>query len=438
MKILIVRTFPDILDVDRYNVQEIGLAKALTLRGHTCGIALYNGRNPDREECCTFEQDGREYTFRIYRCKGYSFFRNGFMPAVRRILPQYDVAQVHEYDQLMSWELYTRQQIPTVIYHGPYYNPYAKGYNLKCRVFDTLFLPRRRHEKVRVLAKSEMAAEFLRSKGFSCVRTVGVGLNTDNLQTDRVVASGQTAGEPGHANASQETAGEPGRDNATGKPAGEPGRDNATGKPAGESDGANASEKPEEQPDVTDGREGARELLYVGKIEERRNVYFLLEVFRKLRSRKEKVHLTIIGSGEAAYVQRFLEELRPELEEGTVTYVPKAAQRELAAFYHAAELFLFPTQYDIFGMVLLEAMYCGLPAVSSRNGGSATLIENGTSGVIVPEFDACAWAEEITKLLADRNALRAMGAAAAGTIEEHFTWDRIAEAFEEEYRKAAF
>ncbi len=425
MKILIVRTFPDILDVDRYNVQEIGLAKALTLRGHTCGIALYNGRNPDREECCTFEQDGREYTFRIYRCKGYSFFRNGFMPAVRRILPQYDVAQVHEYDQLMSWELYTRQQIPTVIYHGPYYNPYAKGYNLKCRVFDTLFLPRRRHEKVRVLAKSEMAAEFLRSKGFSCVRTVGVGLNTDNLKADRV-------------DAPEETAGEPGRDNAPEKTTGEPGRVNAPEKTTGEPDGANASGKPAEQPDVADGREGARELLYVGKIEERRNVYFLLEVFRKLRSRKEKVHLTIIGSGEAAYVQRFLEELRPELDEGTVTYVPKAAQRELAAFYHAAELFLFPTQYDIFGMVLLEAMYCGLPAVSSRNGGSATLIENGTSGVIVPEFDACVWAEEITKLLADRNALRSMGAAAAGTIEEHFTWDRIAEAFEEEYRKAAF
>ncbi len=415
MKILIVRTFPDILDVDRYNVQEIGLAKALTLRGHTCGIALYNGRNPDREECCTFEQDGREYTFRIYRCKGYSFFRNGFMPAVRRILPQYDVAQVHEYDQLMSWELYTRQQIPTVIYHGPYYNPYAKGYNLKCRVFDTLFLPRRQHEKVRVLAKSEMAAEFLRSKGFSCVRTVGVGLNTDNLQQ-------------GSVDAPEKTAGELCRVDATGKPAGEPGRDNATGKPAGESGGT----------DGADGRENVRELLYVGKIEERRNVYFLLEVFRKLRSRKEKVHLTIIGSGEAAYVQRFLEELRPELEEGTVTYVPKAAQRELAAFYHAADLFLFPTQYDIFGMVLLEAMYCGLPAVSSRNGGSATLIENGTSGVIVPEFDACVWAEEITKLLADRNALRSMGAAAAGTIEEHFTWDRIAEAFEEEYRKAAF
>ncbi len=425
MKILIVRTFPDILDVDRYNVQEIGLAKALTLRGHTCGIALYNGRNPDREECCTFEQDGREYTFRIYRCKGYSFFRNGFMPAVRRILPQYDVAQVHEYDQLMSWELYTRQQIPTVIYHGPYYNPYAKGYNLKCRVFDTLFLPRRQHEKVRVLAKSEMAAEFLRSKGFSCVRTVGVGLNTDNLQQGSVDAPEKTAGELCHVD-------------APGKTAGEPGRVNAPEKTTGEPDGANASGKPAEQPDVADGREGVRELLYVGKIEERRNVYFLLEVFRKLRSRKEKVHLTIIGSGEAAYVQRFLEELRPELEAGTVTYVPKAAQRELAAFYHAADLFLFPTQYDIFGMVLLEAMYCGLPAVSSRNGGSATLIENGTSGVIVPEFDACAWAEEITKLLADRNALRAMGAAAAGTIEEHFTWDRIAEAFEEEYRKAAF
>ena len=54
MKILIVRTFPDVLKIDSYNVQEIGLARALTMRGHQCDIVLYNGENEDRTQRYTF------------------------------------------------------------------------------------------------------------------------------------------------------------------------------------------------------------------------------------------------------------------------------------------------------------------------------------------------------------------------------------------------
>ena len=50
MKILIVRSFPDILNLNAYNVQEIGLAKALTSKGLECGIVLYNGGQKDRTE----------------------------------------------------------------------------------------------------------------------------------------------------------------------------------------------------------------------------------------------------------------------------------------------------------------------------------------------------------------------------------------------------
>ena len=50
MKILIVRTFPDILNLNSYNVQEVGLAKALTLKGHQCDIVLYNGKHADRRD----------------------------------------------------------------------------------------------------------------------------------------------------------------------------------------------------------------------------------------------------------------------------------------------------------------------------------------------------------------------------------------------------
>ena len=88
------------------------------------------------------------------------------MPSVFRLISQYDVIQVHEYDQILSWMLYTRMKKPTVIYHGPYYHEYAKGYNLKCRVFDTLFLRNRRPERAVCLTKSEPAAASLREKGF--------------------------------------------------------------------------------------------------------------------------------------------------------------------------------------------------------------------------------------------------------------------------------
>ena len=184
MKILIVRSFPDILNLNAYNVQEIGLAKALTRKGLECGIVLYNGGQKDRTERYAFFRDGKEYSFTIYWLRGVSFFKNGIMPSVFRLISQYDVIQVHEYDQILSWMLYTRMRKPTVIYHGPYYHEYAKGYNLKCRVFDTLFLRNRRPEKAVCLTKSEPAADFLRKKGFSHVRAVGVGVDQEQFQAD--------------------------------------------------------------------------------------------------------------------------------------------------------------------------------------------------------------------------------------------------------------
>ena len=77
MKILIVRSFPDILNLNAYNVQEIGLAKALTRKGLECGIVLYNGGQKDRTERYAFLRDGKEYSFTIYWLRGFSFFKNG-------------------------------------------------------------------------------------------------------------------------------------------------------------------------------------------------------------------------------------------------------------------------------------------------------------------------------------------------------------------------
>ena len=379
MKILIIRTFPNKLNLNSYNVQEIGLAKALTVKGHCCDVILYGGREKDRKEIYSFQRDEKEYSFSIFWLKGYNLLKNGFMPSVKKMISQYDIIQVHEYDQIMSWLLYSRPSKPTVIYHGPYFHPFNKGYNFKCKVFDLLFLNRRSHQHVVAITKSELAAGFMREKGFEHVIPVGVGVDVDNF----------------HMEVQQENRGF-----------------------------------------LCQKKEDKFRILYVGKIEERRNVYFLIEVFRKLNLEYSNLQLMLVGDGEKKYVDSFLNSINEEIEKEKIIYIKKATQEELSEIYQASDLFLFTSNYDIFGMVLLEAMYFGLPVISTLNGGASTLIDDGKNGYIIDEFDAEKWSEKIAELIDDRERLQRMGKCAGETIRSGYTWDKLAEKFEIAYKEA--
>lgn len=378
MKVLIVRTFPDILQLNAYNVQEIGLAKALICRGIECGVVLYHGKNPDKTEEYEFYRQGQRYSFPVYWLKGCNILKNGFLFSLNEIIAGYDVIQVHEYDQILSWKLYSNPQKPTLLYHGPYYAEFTKGYNLKCRVFDTLFLPRRKIDHVVALTKSEFASDFLRKKGFCHVQTVGVGIDKDNFIEDVE----QTV------------------------------------------------------PVLPPKDESKIRLLYVGKIEERRNVYFLIQLFEALRRENEDFELVIIGNGEEQYLNSFLERIRTWTDSGAIMYFRQATQKELAEVYKNANLFLFTTNYDIFGMVLLEAMYFELPVISSMNGGASVLIEDGVNGYVIEEFHVQKWVEKVKNVFKDPERYKQMKRNAHKTIASRFLWDELADRFMEGYQSA--
>ena len=378
MKVLIVRTFPDILNLNTYNVQEIGLAKALTCKGVSCGVVLYAGRNKDREETYEFKKEGKSHSFRIYWLRGWKFFKNGFMPSVYRIMKEYDILQVHEYDQIFSWMLYSKLKLPTVIYHGPYFHEYARGYNLKCRIFDALFLHWRQYGHVVALTKSELAADFLRKKGFANVRAVGVGVDREQFlpKTGEIITCRL-------------------------------------------------------KKDTSRFR-----LLYVGKIEERRNVYFLIELFESLRKRKRNIQLVLVGSGEKEYQNKFLKKIHSWMESGDIIYFEKASQKELALIYQRSDMFVFTSNYEIFGMVLLESMFFGLPVISSMNGGASVLIQDGVNGYIMDGFNIEKWVEKIMLLVKDQGQCAEMGKKAHETIEKYFLWERLADQFLNAYDEA--
>lgn len=377
MKVLIVRTFPSIIDSNQYNVQEIGLAKALTRAGHTCGIVLYNGKNKDCVEKITVPCKTGNGEIVIYRLHGYNVLKNGFFPSLKRILMDYDVIQVHEYDQITSWLYYAWSKKPVVIYHGPYYHSFNKGYNLKCRVFDHTFLKIRHNRQVVCLTKSHMAKQFLQDKGFENVEAVGVGVDTDNF----------------------------------------------------------LSKKEGQEPDI-DIPKDKFNLLYVGKIEERRNSLFLLDVLDNLCQRQNGINCIIIGNGDLEYTALFKEKAKKLIDAGKLQYYTEASQKQLADVYKKVQLMVFPSQYEIFGMVLVEAMYFQLPVISTLNGGSDMLIQNEKNGWILADENENEWTSLIEKIYLDNELYDKVRSELRNHDDKDIYWDGLVGKFVEGYNKA--
>jgi len=103
--------------------------------------------------------------------------------------------------------------------------------------------------------------------------------------------------------------------------------------------------------------------------------------------------------------------------------------KQLEAYYAAADAFVFPTTYDSFGMVVLEAMASGLPVFTSGQAGAAELITHGADGFVLSLDE---WVEKTAEGLKDRAQLSDVGRAAAQTARRH-NWDSVVSTVERVY-----
>ncbi len=109
-----------------------------------------------------------------------------------------------------------------------------------------------------------------------------------------------------------------------------------------------------------------------------------------------------------------------------VTFTDFITKEELRALYRSVDMFVFPSRADTLPLVILEAMACGLPVVSTTVGGIPYEVSAET-GVLVPPGDARALARALDTLCAD-SALRArMGACARARVQSNFDWKASAE-----------
>jgi glycosyltransferase involved in cell wall biosynthesis len=108
-----------------------------------------------------------------------------------------------------------------------------------------------------------------------------------------------------------------------------------------------------------------------------------------------------------------------------VTILPPTDRVE--RYYGAADVMVLPTPYDAFGMVITEAMACGVPVITTPLAGAAELLQDGVHGLLVRSpGDIPQLAEAMRTLAADPPAAARMGAAAADLMK-NLTWDRVAD-----------
>ena len=166
-----------------------------------------------------------------------------------------------------------------------------------------------------------------------------------------------------------------------------------------------------------------RMILYLGTLEPRKNIGTLLEAYELLRHERGFAHRLIIAGGKGWYYEAIYaraEQLGLQDEVIFPGYIP---QEELALWINAADLFVYPSWYEGFGLPPLEAMACGTPVVVSDMSSLREVV--GDAGVIVDSRDPHALAKAISEVLRDRerhHALREAGLARA----KRFSWKATA------------
>jgi phosphatidylinositol alpha-1,6-mannosyltransferase len=115
-------------------------------------------------------------------------------------------------------------------------------------------------------------------------------------------------------------------------------------------------------------------------------------------------------------------------------YVPDA---DLPAHYAAADVFVFHSTYETFGVVLAEAMAAGKPIVSVNSTAIPEVIADGRTGLLVPPLDPGALAEKVCVLLDSPAERERLGRNARAWAETNLGWDTIAGAYEAALEKAA-
>ncbi|MFQ5933069.1 MAG: glycosyltransferase family 4 protein [Dehalococcoidia bacterium] len=175
---------------------------------------------------------------------------------------------------------------------------------------------------------------------------------------------------------------------------------------------------------IEEYRDGKLNILFVGRLEKRKGLKYLLAAYTKLKWDFPNIRLLVVGPGKLdPDSQRLLGERNPK----DVVVVGTVSHDDLPRYYKTADIFCTPaTSHESFGMVLLEAMAVGKPVVASNIVGYAGVVTDGVEGFLVPPKREDELASVLARLIQNESLRAELGERGLAHVQE-YSWERVAE-----------
>ena len=175
-------------------------------------------------------------------------------------------------------------------------------------------------------------------------------------------------------------------------------------------------------------------ILYVGRLVYEKGIQHLIAAMPKILSNYNDAKLIIVGKG------GMLDELKAETSnlglDSKVYFTGYMDSKKIQKMYKCADVAVFPSTYEPFGIVALEAMLAGVPTVVSDIGGLDEIVLHGVDGMKSYAGNANSIADSVTTLLYDHQLATNVSKKAKQKVKEQFNWEKIAQDTHFTYEKA--
>jgi len=173
--------------------------------------------------------------------------------------------------------------------------------------------------------------------------------------------------------------------------------------------------------------ENMKIILFVGQLIERKGVKYLIKAYKRVKDEHGDCCLVIIGDG---ILKNQLEEICIKEHIKDVHFTGWLSEGRKIKYYSIADLFVLPTLKDVWGLVINEAMCCGLPVISTKAAGCAVdMIIPGENGFIVNAANVEQLYLAMKNIIVDDELTSEMGARSLEIIKSRFNLDKMVDGF---------
>ena len=169
-------------------------------------------------------------------------------------------------------------------------------------------------------------------------------------------------------------------------------------------------------------QKGPLGIVFLGNVTPRKGLHTLIHALRYLP--REQWRLTVIGSTERnkKYSRRIKEQMMKSEMSGNIRYTGEQSAAEVARHLRDNHVLVVPSRYEGYGLVYVEGMGFGLPAIGANAGGANEIIDQDVNGFLIPPDDAAALTGHLGLLISDRKKLQRMSINALRKYQQLPRW----------------